>query len=140
MDSTVFVFYTINPNTDKPTSWSYGKFPKGWWWVGAGSAGCGYTQEEQFTGPPKSQSALEQKLTTQFEKLKKSGIVTKFKLYRKYPTCRPKKATATRKAGRKSPAESATQFSEGTQKKGQDGQEWVVATTKAGVHRWVPAP
>ena len=138
MDSTVFVFYTINPNTDKPTSWSYGKFPKGWWWVGAGSAGCGYNQEEQFTGPPDSQAALETLLTTQFEKLKKNGIVTKFKLYRKYPTCRPKKAT--RKAGRKSPAESATQFSEGTQKKGQDGKEWVVATTKAGVHRWVPAP
>lgn len=138
MESTVFVFYTINPNTDKPTSWSYGKFPTGWWWVGAGSAGCGYNQEEQFTGPPKSQAALETLLTTQFEKLKKNGIVTKFKLYRKYPTCRSR--AVTRKVGRKSPAESATQFSEGTQKKGQDGQEWVVATTKAGVHRWVPAP
>ena len=137
-DSNVIVYYTINPNTDKPTSWSYGKFPTGWWWVGAGSAGCGYNQEEQFTGPPKSQAALETLLTTQFEKLKKAGVLTKFKLFRKYPSCRPKKATL--RVGRKSPAESATLFPEGTQKKGQDGKEWVVATTKAGVHRWVPAP
>ena len=105
---------------------------------GGGSAGCGYNQEEQFTGPPKSQAALETLLTTQFEKLKKAGVLTKFKLFRKDPSCRPK--NATRRVGRKSPAESATLFPEGTQKKGQDGKEWVVATTKAGVHRWVPAP
>jgi len=131
-ESTVFVFYTINPNTAKPTSWTYGKLPTGWWWVGAGSATCGYAQEEQFTGPPKSQAVLEKLLRTKFEKLKKDGILTKFKLYKKYPSCR-----TTRKVGRKSPADSATQFSEGTQKKGQDGKMWTVAITKAGVHRWV---
>lgn len=112
-DSNVIVYYTINPNTDKPTSWTYGKFPTGWWWVGAGSAGCGYNQEEQFTGPPKSQAALETLLTTQFEKLKKAGVVTKFKLFRKYPSCRPKKAT--RRVGH---AVSRRNAEEGTGRKG----------------------
>lgn len=37
---------------------------------------------------------------------------------------------------RKSPSESATKFSVGFVKKGNDGNMWKIITTTAGVHRW----
>jgi len=37
---------------------------------------------------------------------------------------------------RKGPAESATQFSVGTIKKGNDGNKWKIIVTNSGVHRW----
>ena len=37
---------------------------------------------------------------------------------------------------RKGPAESATQFSVGTIKKGNDGNRWKIIVTNSGVHRW----
>ena len=40
---------------------------------------------------------------------------------------------------RPSPSASATGFPGGTRKRGNDGRVWVVAVTRAGVHRWVPA-
>jgi len=38
---------------------------------------------------------------------------------------------------RQGPSDSATLFSEGTVKKGNDGNEWMIAVTTAGVHRWI---
>jgi hypothetical protein len=42
---------------------------------------------------------------------------------------------ATKKV-RKGPTESATAFSVGTKKKGNDGNYWIVVATKANVHKW----
>lgn len=42
----------------------------------------------------------------------------------------------TRKAGRKGPSESATKFSVGTQKKGNDGNMWEIIKANNGVQRW----
>lgn len=43
---------------------------------------------------------------------------------------------AERKKDRKGPADSATAFSAGTEKKGNDGAMWVVIETKTGTRRW----
>ena len=37
---------------------------------------------------------------------------------------------------RKGPTASATAFSVGTKKKGNDGNYWIVVATKANVHKW----
>jgi hypothetical protein len=37
---------------------------------------------------------------------------------------------------RKGPSQSATLFKEGTVKKGNDGNTWIITTNKLGVHRW----
>ena len=42
----------------------------------------------------------------------------------------------TRKIGRKGPEESATKFSIGTRKKGNDGNTWTITKNKNGVKRW----
>ena len=42
----------------------------------------------------------------------------------------------TTKKIRQGPAESATLFSEGTTKLGNDGNMWIIVVTDAGVHRW----
>lgn len=39
---------------------------------------------------------------------------------------------------RKGPSESATLFKEGTKKKGNDGNMWIIGVDKRGVHRWKP--
>lgn len=44
--------------------------------------------------------------------------------------------TKSSKSTRPSPSKSATLFSEGTKKKGNDGLYWIVITTKTGVKRW----
>jgi len=51
---------------------------------------------------------------------------------------KPSKSNLTRKIkkDRPSPSESATQFKEGTKKKGNDGNMYVVAVNKNGVKRW----
>ena len=52
------------------------------------------------------------------------------------------KKTATGTAGsgsRKSPTESATKFSIGVTKRGNDGNMWTIISTAAGVHRWAKA-
>jgi hypothetical protein len=41
------------------------------------------------------------------------------------------------KGGRPSPGESATLFSEGTRRRGNDGNIWIIRVSKSGVHRWV---
>jgi hypothetical protein len=41
--------------------------------------------------------------------------------------------------GRPSPSVSATEFALGTKRNGNNGMMYVVAVTKAGIHRWVPA-
>jgi hypothetical protein len=41
------------------------------------------------------------------------------------------------KGDRPSPGESATLFPAGTQKRGNDGNMWVVRVSKSGIHRWV---
>ena len=42
----------------------------------------------------------------------------------------------TKKKIRQGPTESATLFSEGTTKLGNDGNMWTIVVTDAGVHRW----
>ena len=42
----------------------------------------------------------------------------------------------TKKKVRQGPTESATLFSEGTNKLGNDGNMWIIVVTDAGVHRW----
>jgi hypothetical protein len=42
----------------------------------------------------------------------------------------------TKKKVRQGPTESATLFSEGTNKLGNDGNTWIIVVTDAGVHRW----
>ena len=42
----------------------------------------------------------------------------------------------TDKKGRKGPSESATKFSVGTKKQGNDGNKWVIIATSSGTHRW----
>ena len=52
------------------------------------------------------------------------------------------KKTATGTAGsgsRKSPTESATKFSIGVTKRGNDGNMWTIISTASGVHRWTKA-
>jgi hypothetical protein len=41
------------------------------------------------------------------------------------------------KKNRQGPSESATLFDEGTIKKGNDGKNWIITVTTAGVHRWL---
>ena len=50
-----------------------------------------------------------------------------------------KKKTTTGNGSRKGPTESATQFSVGTTKRGNDGNMWTILSTASGVHRWVKA-
>jgi len=65
-------------------------------------------------------------------KLKADGILTKFKVRQSY-----KPGPSKTKKGRKSPAESASQFEEGTVKKGQNGTHWIITKDKKGVGRWM---
>ena len=46
------------------------------------------------------------------------------------------KIRKTKKAGRKGPTVSATKFSVGTKKRGNDGNMWVIIATLSGTHRW----
>lgn len=41
------------------------------------------------------------------------------------------------KQNRQGPSESATLFDEGTIKKGNDGNNWIITVTNAGIHRWL---
>jgi hypothetical protein len=50
-----------------------------------------------------------------------------------------KKKTTTGNGSRKGPTESATQFSVGTTKRGNDGKLWTIISTASGVHRWAKA-
>ena len=50
----------------------------------------------------------------------------------------PKSTTSSKKLNkdRPSPSESATQFKEGTKKKGNDGNMYIITVNKNGVRRW----
>ncbi len=80
MESTVFVFYTMA----RGSSWSY-SLPKDWWWVGGGSpATAKYEREEQFQGPSASRAKTMNYLDSFFNKLKKQGIIKKYKVSRTF--------------------------------------------------------
>lgn len=89
-EKTLYVFYTVNENTDKKKYWMYGKFPKGWWWVGGGSTSMigapklEYKREDQFSGPKESLSKMVDYLDAYFKKLKNDNIITKYKIRRSY--------------------------------------------------------
>jgi len=60
MNTEDYFFVVYSFATQIPSNWKYGKFPKGWSWVGAGStvpfrSDCSrkvkYPREEQFSGP-----------------------------------------------------------------------------------------
>jgi len=129
----IFVFYTINTKTDKYTGWHYDPLPAGWEWTGGSDTRGegGYAREEQLTGPKKSKAAALKQVTKVLTKLKADGILTKFKVRQSY-----KPGTTKTKKGRKSPAESASQFEEGTVKKGQNGNDWIIVKDKKGIGRW----
>jgi hypothetical protein len=75
----------------------------------------------------------------------KSLVKTCSVLIRKPSSRKPKKMTFRKnqprikkfKGDRPSPGESATLFPAGTQKRGNDGNMWVVRVSKSGIHRWV---
>ena len=48
----------------------------------------------------------------------------------------PETKKIQQQSDRKSPSESATLFNEGTTKKGNDGNMWIIIITDKGVHRW----
>ena len=52
-------------------------------------------------------------------------------------TKRVKKRIKSKKKGRKGPEESATKYPVGTEKKGNDGNMWVINASKKGIQRWV---
>jgi len=80
MNKDIFIFYTINEKSDN-RYWSYGKLPKGWWWVGGGSAGKDmYTNDEQFNGPAESKSKMIKYLETFFNKLKADKVIIRYKI------------------------------------------------------------
>ena len=85
-DKVLFVFYTF----DNTESWSYGKFPKGWRWVGSGStAAVGkkkskYEQEEQFMGPEKTRKNMHNYLDKYFKNLKKNKVIKIYKVENSY--------------------------------------------------------
>ncbi len=90
-EGVLFVFYNINENAPEK-SWTYKKFPKGWWWVGAGSVQpikgekikSVYIQEEQFAGPMNKREDMKDYLEKYFSKLKEKKIVTKYKIRNRY--------------------------------------------------------
>ena len=48
-----------------------------------------------------------------------------------------KKQKKSKKKGRKGPEESATEFSVGEERQGNDGNMWVIQVSKNGIQRWV---
>jgi hypothetical protein len=135
-NTNLFVLYTINTKTNKYTGWHYDPLPAGWEWIGGGdtTGAGGYTREEQLMGPKKSKAAALKQVTNVLTKLKADGILTRFKV-RQGSKLKP--GTTKTKKGRKSPAESASEFAEGTVKKGQDGNDWIIVKDKKGVGRWM---
>jgi len=85
-DKVLFVFYTFD-NTD---SWSYGKLPKGWRWVGSGTTNAirdkklKYEQEEQFMGPENTIKKMHNFLNNYFTNLKNEGTIKIFKIAKSY--------------------------------------------------------
>jgi len=90
-EGVLFVFYNINENAPEK-SWTYKKFPKGWWWVGAGSVQpfkgkkvkSTYIREEQFAGPMNKREAMKDYLESYFAKLKEKKIIIKYKIRNSY--------------------------------------------------------
>ena len=88
-EKVIFVFYTFF-DTKEPASWSYSKFPKGWWWVGSGrTVAFGekkimYENEEQFSGPKNTQEQMITYLTTFFNKLKDKKYIKRFTIKKSF--------------------------------------------------------
>lgn len=133
MDATIFVFYTFNTQSDKDKNWSWDPLPKGWWSVGTGSTNGegGYLREEQLTGPNELKAVAVKQIKNVLTRLKKDGILTKFKIRHSY-----KPGITKTKKGRKGPVNSASIYNEGTVKKGQNGKDWIIVKDKRGIGRW----
>jgi hypothetical protein len=86
-EAVLFVFYK---SAEGSNTWKYGRFPKGWWWVGAGSTSAvgdpsrEYPREEQFNGPKETQKAMRDYLDQYFQRLKDKGQVVKYKIRNSY--------------------------------------------------------
>jgi hypothetical protein len=90
MNKTLFVFYTANPNSETK-SWSYGKFPKGWVWIGGGTTVpinskkvLKYVQEEQFDGPANNIDKMKEYLDKYFTELKEKKIIKVYKIRKSF--------------------------------------------------------
>ena len=85
-DKVLFVFYTF----DNIDYWSYGKFPKGWRWVGSGSTSAlqkkklKYERVEQFMGPKKTIKKMQDFLNNYFKNLKNKGTIKIYKISKSY--------------------------------------------------------
>ena len=81
-EKVLFVFYTF----DNIDSWSYGKLPNGWRWVGSGTTEkkSNYDQEEQFMGPKKKIKEMHNFLNNYFTNLKQKRIIKKYKIEKSY--------------------------------------------------------
>lgn len=80
--SVVFVFYKM---AQPGMSWNYPKLPHKWWWVGSGgTSNPNYPNEEQFSGSGGNRDSMVKLLKEVFSKLKKKGIIEKFKVRRNY--------------------------------------------------------
>lgn len=81
-ESVIFVFY----EPIHSSKWTYkNKFPKGWTWTGVGSTSNKYyPQEEQFDGPKESRTSMKKLLDDYFKKLKKNGIIVRYKIRYSY--------------------------------------------------------
>ena len=132
-EKTLFVFYSFNEGQE---SWNY-KLPGDWWWVGSGSTDDDeLPNEEQFSGSSKHYSKAKTYLNSFFNKLQKKNIIKNFKLSESYHKSKKTKKK-TKSKDRPSPSESATGFSEGTVKTGNDGNQWIIKETNKGIKRWV---
>jgi hypothetical protein len=84
IEGTLFVFYMINKDATTNT-WTYGRFPNSWTWVGSGGTGKkGFPAEEQFSGNKKNIKKMRAYLDKYFIKLKRKKIITKFKIRNSY--------------------------------------------------------
>jgi hypothetical protein len=88
-EATLFVFYNFGENIEY---WTYGKFPKSWWWVGSGTTNptkvnkidYKYSNEEQFCGSKIKQKAMRLYLDKYFTKLKEKKIIKNYKIRNSY--------------------------------------------------------
>src|SRR5437868_4953108 len=86
-DTVLFVFYELVGDG----SWSYGKMPKGWKWIGAGTTRpvgsttpTKYPREEQFNGPKETRLMMREYLDKHFGILKKDNVIKRYKIRNSY--------------------------------------------------------
>ena len=81
----IFVFYKTG-STDKKEP-DFPILPRGWDWAGSGSSfNEDMPNEIQYKGPKQSRSSAKKSIRSHFRKLKKMGIVRRYRLYNTFPS------------------------------------------------------